>query len=102
MKFKYTAILIVRNLQTGDTDVVEAPAHSAGPGDLVTYGTSFVGKVISAHWVGASEDADSAYAMAKALAHHIYTITGYAHLHEVVPDNPDPDPAVEVDPDEDT
>lgn len=86
MKFKYTAILIVRNLQTGDTDVVEAPAHRAGPGDLVTYGTSFVGKVISAHWVGDSEDADSAYAMAKALAEHIYTITGYAHLIEVTPD----------------
>ena len=86
MKFKYTDILIVRNLQTGDTDVVEAPAHIAGPGDLVTYGTSFVGKVMSAHWVGDNEDADSSYAMAKALADHIYTITGYAHLHEVTPD----------------
>lgn len=86
MKFKYTAILIVRNLQTGDTDVVEAPAHRANPGDLVTYGTSFVGKVISAHWVGSDEDADSAYAMAKALAERIYTITGYASLVEVKPD----------------
>ena len=86
MKFKYTAILIVRNLQTGDTDVVEAPSHIVSVGDLVTYGTSFIGKVISAYWVGDSEDADSAYAMAKALADHIYTITGYAHLHEVTPD----------------
>lgn len=86
MKFKYTDILIVRNLQTGDTDVVEAPAHRATVGSLVTYGTSFVGKVISAHWVGDNEDADSAYAMAKALADHIYTITGYAHLNEVTPD----------------
>ena len=86
MKFKYTAILIVRNLQTGDTDVVEAPAHRVPVGALVTYGTSFVGKVMSAHWVGDSEDADSAYAMAKALAPHIYTITGYAHLNEVTTD----------------
>lgn len=100
MKFKYTDILIVRNLQTGDTDVVEAPAHRAPVGSLVTYGTSFVGKVISAHWVGGDEDAGSAYAMAKALAEHIYTITGYAHMHEVVPDNPAP--AVEVEPDEDS
>ena len=83
MKFKYTAILIVRNLQTGDTDVVEAPSHTVPVGALVTYGTSFVGKVMSAHWVGDSEDADSAYAMEKALADHIYTITGYAHLNEV-------------------
>ena len=86
MKFKYTAILIVRNLQTGDTDVVEAPAHRVPVGALVTYGTSFVGKVISAHWVGDSDEPDSAYAMAKALADHIYTITGYAHLIEVTPD----------------
>lgn len=86
MKFKYTAILIVRNLQTGDTDVVEAPANRVPVGALVTYGTSFVGKVMSSHWVGDSEDADSAYAMAKALADHIYTITGYAHLNEVTPD----------------
>lgn len=86
MKFKYTDILVVRNLVTGDTDVVEAPAHRASTGDLVTYGTSFVGKVISAHWVGGDEDAASAYAMAKALAEHIYTITGYAHLIEVTPD----------------
>lgn len=93
MKFKYTDILIVRNLQTGDTDVVEAPAHRAGPGDLVTYGTSFVGKVMSAHWVGDDEDADSAYAMAKALAPHLYTATGTANLREVTP---------EVTPDEDT
>jgi hypothetical protein len=86
MKFKYTAILIVRNMQTGDTDVVEAPAHRVPVGALVTYGTSFVGKVISAHWVGGNDDADSSYAMAKTLAPHIYTITGYAHLHEVTPD----------------
>lgn len=86
MKFKYTAILIVRNLQTGDTDVLEAPAHRVPVGALVTYGTSFVGKVMSAHWAGDSEDADSAYAMAKALAPHIYTITGYAHLNEVTTD----------------
>ena len=83
MKFKYTDILIVRNLQTGDTDVVEAPSSFAHVGDFVTYGTSFVGKVMSAHWVGNSEEADGAYAMAKALADHIYTITGYAHLNEV-------------------
>lgn len=86
MKFKYTDILIVLNLQTGDTDVVEAPAHRAGPGDLVTYGTSFVGKVMSAYWVGGSEDADSAYAMAKALAPHLYTATGTANFREVTPD----------------
>lgn len=100
MKFKCTDILIVRDLETGDTAVVEAPAHRVQVGALVTYGPSLIGKVISAHWAGDSEDADSAYAMAKALAHHIHTITGYAHFHEVVPDNPDP--AVEVDPDEDT
>ena len=93
MKFKFTDILIVRNLQTGDIDVVEAPAHRARPGDLVTYGTSFVGKVISAHWVGDDEDADSAYAMAKALAPHLYTATGTANLRDVPP---------EVTPDEDT
>ena len=93
MKFKYTASLIVRNLQTGDIDVVEAPAHRANPGDLVTYGTSFVGKVISAHWVGDDEDADSAYAMAKALAPHLYTATGTANLREVTPEvTPDEDP----------
>lgn len=93
MKFKYTDILIVRNLITGDTDVVEAPAHRAGPGDLVTYGTNFVGRVLSSHWVGNNEDADSAYAMAKALATHLYTATGTADLREVTP---------EVTPNEDT
>lgn len=93
MKFKYTDILIVRNLQTGDTDVVEAPAHRAPVGSLVTYGTSFVGKVISAHWVGGDEDAGSAYAMAKSLAPHLYTATGIANLREVAP---------EVTPDEDS
>jgi hypothetical protein len=41
---------------------------------------------MSAHWVGDNDDADSSYAMAKALADHIYTITAYAHLHEVTPD----------------
>lgn len=86
MKFKYTDILIVRNLITDGIDVVEAPAHRAGPGDLVTYGANFVGRVLSSHWVGNNEDADSSYAMAKALAPHIYTITAYAHLHEVTPD----------------
>lgn len=86
MKFKYTDILIVRNLQTCEIDVVEAPALRAGPGDFVTYGTYFVGKVISAHLVGDNEDADSAYAMAKALAVRFYTITGYANLVEVKPD----------------
>lgn len=84
MKFKYTDILIVRNLITGDVDVVEAPAHRAGPGYLVTYGTSFVGKVISAHWVGSNEEEDSTYALAKALAAPLYTITGYATMKEVV------------------
>ena len=73
MKFKYTDILIVRNLQTGDTDVVEAPSHRAGPGD--------------------DEDADSAYAMAKALAPHLYTATGTANLREVTPEvTPDENP----------
>ena len=86
MKFKYTAILIVRNLQTGDTDVLEAPAHRVPVGALVTYGTSFVGKVMSAHWVGDNEDADSSYAMAKALAPHLYTATGTANLREVKTD----------------
>ena len=100
MKFKYTAILIVRNLQTGDTDVVEAPSHTISVGAIVTYGKSYVGRVLSRHWVGDEEGPESTYAMAKALADHIYTITGYAPLHEVVPDNPDPTPAVEVTPDE--
>lgn len=86
MKFKYTDILIVRNLQTGDTDVVEAPANRVHVGDLVTYGPSYIGKVMSAHWVGDNEDADSAYAMAKALADQIYTVTGYANLREVKTD----------------
>lgn len=86
MKFKFTDILIVRNLQTGDTDVVEAPAHTVNPGNIVTYGTSFVGRVLSRHWVGAQEDPESAYVMAQTLADHIYTITGYAHVNEVTPD----------------
>lgn len=93
MKFKFTDILIVRNLQTGDTDVVEAPAHTVNPGNIVTYGTSFVGRVLSRHWVGAQEDPESAYAMAKALAPHLYTATGTANIREVTP---------EVTPDEDT
>lgn len=93
MKFKYTDILVVRNLITGDTDVVEAPAHRAGPGDLVTYGTNFVGRVLSSYWVGDSEDEDSAYAMAKALAPHLYTATGIANLREVTPEvTPDENP----------
>lgn len=86
MKFKYTDILIVRNLITGDTDVVEAPAHRASTGDLVTYGTNFVGRVLSTHWVGSDEDAESPYAMAKALAPHLYTATGTANLREVTPE----------------
>lgn len=86
MKFKYTDILIVRNLITGDTDVVEAPAHRATHGDLVTYGTNFVGRVLSSYWVGSKEDADSPYAMAKALAPHLYTATGTANLREVAPE----------------
>lgn len=100
MKFQYTDILIVQNLQTGGTDVVEAPSHTVPVGAIVTYGASYVGRVKSRHWVGDQEDPESAYAMAKALADHIYTVTGYAPLHTVVPDNPSPAPAVEVDPNE--
>lgn len=86
MKFKYTDILIVQNLQTCDTDVVEAPSCTVSVGAIVTYGESFIGRVKSRHWVGDEEGPDSAYAMARALADHIYTITGYAHMHEVTPD----------------
>lgn len=86
MKFKYTDILIVRNLQTGDTDVVEAPSNRVSPGDLVTYGTNFVGRVLSSHWVGDYQEPDSPYAMAKALAPHLYTATGTANLREVTPE----------------
>ena len=93
MKFKYTDILIVSNLQTCDTDVVEAPAHRASPGDLVTYGTNFVGRVLSSYWVGSDKNAESPYAMAKALAPHLYTATGIANLREVAPEvTPDEDP----------
>ncbi len=83
MKFKFTDILIVRNLQTGDTDVVEAPAHTVPVGAIVTYGKTLVGRVLSRHWVGNDEGDSSAYALVKALADPVYTVTGYAPLCEV-------------------
>lgn len=84
MKFKYTDILIVENILAGDIDVVEAPYSRVSVGDLVTYGSGLMGKVISRHWVGSNEEEDSTYALAKALAAPLYTITGYATMKEVV------------------
>lgn len=86
MKFKYTDILVVENIVTSDVDVVEAPSYTVPVGSVVTYGDGNIGKVISRHWVGDETGEESVYALVKAIANPLYTLTGYAAMKEVTPD----------------